>query len=284
LSISAVAAAALFIEAAGDRRHRRNLVLVPILSALAAAATPVGPSLYGAMMSVNSRRANFSEWGPPVWTTPACMALAIGLVIVIATAIRSDKRMPWIETFLIVTAFGWALYSGRTVPFAAAMLAPFIARALQTWLPNRPAPRNERRILAVMAICAVGLLAILVPSRANHRPEEPAWVQSSLGSLPAGTTLLDDEGYGGYLMWRFPQLQLVMDGYGDTFTSAELERTSRLEGAKPGWISDVHNTGAQWALLSSDSQLTYDLIHTQGWKVVKSSPDVVLLHAPATHH
>lgn len=284
ISISVVAALALSLDARGDRRRQRHLILVPLLSALAAGATPVGPSLYGAVLSVTARRGNFSEWGPPVWTSLPGIALGLGLVIVVAMISRSTARAKLLDTFLIVTALGWALYSTRTLPVAAAMLAPFIARGIQTWLPERAAPRNERTILAVMAICAVALLGALVPSRANHLPVEPTWVQSSVGSLPPGTVLLDDEGYGGYLMWRFPQLQLVMHGYGDTFTSAELDRTSRLTGLKPGWIADVRATGAQWALLSAKAPLTYDLTHTQGWYVVRESPDVVLLHAPPKPH
>lgn len=284
LSISVVAAAALFADARGDRRQRRNLILVPLLSAVAAVATPVGPSLYGAVLSVNSRRSNFSEWGPPVWTALPSLALVLGLVIVIVTAARSASTLSWLDTGLIVTALGWALYSGRTLPVAAAMLVPFVARALQTWLPQRSGPPNERRLLVVIAVCGLGLLAVLVPSLANRLPTEPAWVETSLGSLPTGTVLLDDEGYGGYLMWRFPQLQLVMHGYGDTFTAPELQRTSRLTGIKPGWIADVRNTGAHWALLSTQEQLTYELEHTQGWYVVHEDKDVVLLHAPPRQH
>lgn len=284
ISISVAAAAALALDAHGDRRLQRNLALVPLLSALAAAATPVGPSLYGAVLTVTSRRANFSEWGPPAWTTLPCLVLAAGFVIVIITAARSQARMSWLDTFLIVTALGWALYSARTVPVAAAILVPFVARAIQTWLPQRSAPRREKTTIAAMAIVALALLGAVVPSQANHLPSQPAWVQSSLSSLPAGTVLLDDEGFGGYLMWRFPHLQLVMDGYGDTFTSAELDRTARLQGAAPGWVADVRATKAEWALLNAKSPLAYDLTHTQGWYAVHSSPDVVLLHAPPRPH
>lgn len=284
LSISVVAAAALCLDAHGDGRHRRNLILIPVLSAIVAGLTPVGPSLYGAVLTVTSRRSNFSEWGPPIWTSLPGIALALGIVAVVATAIRSGIRMGWLDTFLIVTALGWALYSTRTLPIAAAMLTPFIARAIQAWLPERQGPRNERVIVAIMGCCAAGLLLALVPSQASRLPTEPSWVQSSLSALPPGTTLLDDQGYGGYLMWRFPKLQLVMHGYGDTFTNAELDRISRLQGGHPGWIADVRDTGAQWALLSAKSFLAYDLTHTQGWYAVHSSPDVVLLHAPLRPH
>ncbi|MGN6160678.1 MAG: hypothetical protein ACTHOG_03140 [Marmoricola sp.] len=280
ISISVVAALALAVEGAGDRSRQRKLALVPVLSLVAAGITPVGPSLYGAVLTVTSRRGNFAEWGPPVWTSLPCAVLALGFVIVIIAALRSGVRMSWLDTLLIVTALGWALYSTRTVPVAAAMLTPFVARAIQSWLPDREAPRRERSIIATMALVAVGLLTALVPSQANHLPSEPSWIQGSLSSLPAGTALLDDQGYGGYLMWRFPQLQLVMHGYGDTFTSAQLDRISRLQATKPGWIADVRAVDAHWALLSTKSPLAYALIHTQGWSIVQASPDVVLLHAP----
>lgn len=280
LSISLVAAMALCLEADTDAGRRRKLLLVPVLSAVAAAVTPVGPSLYGAVLTVTSRSGNFSEWGPPVWTSLPCIVLAAGLVIVLVTAMQTEGRMSWLDVALIVTGLGWALYSTRTVPVAAAMLTPFVARAIQSWLPARAEPRHERRVVALLAAAAVALLTAIVPSQANHLPVEPAWIQSSLGSLPNGTTLLNDEGYGGYLLWRFPHLQLVMDGYGDTFTAAELARTSRLSGTKPGWIADVRATHAQWALLNTQSLLAYDLVRTQGWRVVHADPDVTLLHAP----
>ena len=281
LSISLVAALALCLDADVDWARRRRLLLVPALSLIAAGLTPVGPALYRAVLTVTSRSGNFSEWGPPNWTALPCMVLAAGLVIVLVTAMQSEGRTSWLDILLIVTALGWALYSARTVPVAAAMLAPFVARAIQTWLPQRSEPRQEGRILAIMAGTALAVLAAMVPSQANHLPVEPSWIQSSLGSLPPGTTVLDDEGYGGYLMWRFPHLQLVMDGYGDTFTAAELERTSRLIGTRPGWIADVARTRAQWALLSTQSQLAYELVHTQGWRVVHADADVTLLHAPS---
>ena len=50
----------------------------------------------------------------------------------------------------------------------------------------------------------------------------PRWADPALGTLPTGTKVLDDWNLGGYLMWRYPRLDLVMHGYGDTFTTCLL--------------------------------------------------------------
>ena len=54
-----------------------------VLSAVAAALTPVGPALYRAVLEVNGRGQYFAEWQPPDFRDPNCIALLIlvGLVL-----------------------------------------------------------------------------------------------------------------------------------------------------------------------------------------------------------
>jgi hypothetical protein len=100
-----------------------------------------------------------------------------------------------------------------------------------------------------------------------------------LDALPAGTTVLNDWGDGGYVMWAHPQLDLVMHGYGDTFTTAELERNTAILALEPGWQDLVRDTGAELALLRTEHRLAAALEDT-GWRVLATSEDVVLLEAP----
>ena len=62
---------------------------------------------------------------------------------------------------------------------------------------------------------------------------------STLDDLPAGTAVLNDWGEGGYLMWRFPDLNFVMNGYGDIFTDDEIARNYRMDATNPGWLESV---------------------------------------------
>ena len=79
---------------------------------------------------------------------------------------------------------------------------------------------------------------------ADEPPARPDWY-ADLDALPAGTAVLNDWGEGGYLMWRFPDLDFVMNGYGDIYTDAELARNFRMDGTDPGWVADVKGTGAR---------------------------------------
>ncbi len=105
-------------------------------------------------------------------------------------------------------------------------------------------------------------------------------MEAALTALPPGTKVLDDWGQGGYVMWRYPQLDLMMHGYGDTFTTDELRRNTRLIVLGPGWEESLHESGTRVALLRPWSRLAVAL-RAQGWRTLEESADYVLLRAPA---
>jgi hypothetical protein len=191
------------------------------------------------------------------------------------------RQNPWTETLLIALAGVFAAYSERTVPLAAAMLAPLAAGPLQALLGRRmPVGRREAGAVLLGAALTVATIAVTVPHTADDPIAMPSWADPSLATLPAGTTVLDDWSFGGYLMWRYPRLDLVMHGYGDTFTTAELDRNTRLTEVSPGWEQDLRGTGARLALLRPSDWLAFRLVAQEGWSVVHRSDTVELLRAP----
>ena len=116
------------------------------------------------------------------------------------------------------------------------------------------------------ASLALVALAVAVP----HTSDDPL-AAAAPGSTrrsarsPPGTKVLDDWSLGGYLMWRYPQLDLMMHGYGDTFTTAELDRNTGLLLLAPGWEQDLRASGARVALLRPTSRLAYALTGQEGW-------------------
>ena len=145
--------------------------------------------------------------------------------------------------------------------------------------PRRPLRRETGWALGAAAL-ALAVLAVLVPRTAAETPVKAPWVDDHLSALPAGTTVLNDWGDGGYVMWAYPQLDLVMHGYGDTFTTEELERNTDILGLDRGWQDLVRATGAEVAFLRTDHRLTAAL-EDAGWRVVATSEEVELLEAPA---
>jgi hypothetical protein len=258
-----------------------RMAAVPILSLLTSFLTPVGPGLLSAVLLVNSRGQYFSEWAPPDFTSPQCLALLGLLAVTLLAMQRRNERYPWTWILMVLLALGWAVYSSRTVPVAAAVLVPLAAAALQESLgsPSRVV-RGERAIVGVGVVGALTTLAFLVPSSAAAPPPQPAWVDPALSSLPSGTKVLDESAFGGYLMWRYPQLDLMAHGYGDTYTTGELERNSQIGDLKPGWDDLVRESNVEYALLDPESPLAYALRKQEGWTVLHDDPEVQLLQPP----
>jgi hypothetical protein len=280
-----VIGAAVTVAAALDERSWARLawqrLAVVVLSAVAAALTPVGPALYGQVVAVGDRSQFFSEWAPPVFTNADCVVL-LTLIGITAILMWRGERASWTEIVLLVLTALFALYSARTLPVSAVMVLPLVAGRLQTFVGGRsPVSRGERGVVLGMAALAVLALALIAPRTADEPAAQPPWVGEELGALPAGTPVLSEWGYSGYLMWRFPQLDPVMNGYGDTFTLEELQRNTDIRAVAPGWDDMVRETGARVAVLQSDSALGYAL-EGQGWTVEHESDGLEMLTAPDT--
>jgi len=280
--IGLVACVGIALDRAATPRQWLRMASVPVASAIAAALTPVGPALYPAVLLVNSRAKYFAEWQPPRFTSPDALVFLLLAGLLLLRLWRRRDASSWTEILLVGLAGGWALYTGRTVMIAAMMLVPLGALALQEVVGPRPRiSRLERVLVLGGAAACLGVLAVLAPRTADQPPPDPAWF-SELDDLPADTVVLNDWGEGGYFMWRFPELDFVMNGYGDIFTDSELERNFRMDGGQAGWRESVVSTRARYALLAPGSRLAYNLATVEGWSTVHRDADWVLLTAPVS--
>ncbi|HET7055990.1 MAG TPA: hypothetical protein VFI12_05970, partial [Thermomicrobiales bacterium] len=277
IGIGFVAVAGLAMDRALPRHILARASLVPFLSAVGAALTPTGPALYGAVLAVNDRKQYFSEWASPNFSNPGCVVLGILLALGATLMIRrTDRTVLSLGLFLVAAMC--AVWSWRTVPVSAMILVPLVARQIPA---GTLANRRERFLIAGVSALALAALAVAVPRTASDPPSQPAWLDPALSALPAGTKVVDSSDYGGYLMWRYPQLDLLSHGYGDTFTVAELQRNVNIATLAPGWDRELRMTGCTVAILRPTSTLGYALIHEEHWIVLHRSATVAELRAPA---
>jgi hypothetical protein len=279
--IGLVAVAGLALDREQPRRTLLRMLAVPALSAAVSLLTPAGPGLLPAVVRVSSRGRYFYEWGPPDFTEVYGVVLLGILALAVLPRLRRRERVPWFDLALVGLAVLWAVYSLRTVPVSACLAAPLAAAALQPSLGARPHVRRPERVLVVAgwAAALVGL-ALVVPHTADQPRETPSWVDGALGELPAGTVVLDDSAFGGYLMWRFPQLDVAMNGYGDLYTDDELERNADIDAVRDGWVGLVKEVHPDYAILPPRSPLAYNLRAVEGWSVVEEGGDLELLAPP----
>jgi hypothetical protein len=160
------------------------------------------------------------------------------------------------------------------------MLVPLAAKVYADARgPRNPRGRGETSAVLVGCAVTVAALAVAVPRTADRPPEDPPWAEV-VDDLPAGTPVVNDWAKGGWMIWRWPDLNFVMNGYGDIFTDAELARNLQLDSTSSGWAEALQRSDARYALLQPESGLAYSL-EREGWSVEHRSDDLVLLEAPA---
>lgn len=259
----------------------RHLLVVVALSALVALLTPVGPRLFSAVLLVTTRGSYFEEWAPPDFTTPYGAALAALVALTLITLVRGQSAS-WLSLMILLLAGGWAIYSTRTLPVAAATLTPLLAQQLQLHLPARDrVTRGEIQAVALTSMLGLALMTVLLATRSGGDYEVvPPWVDDRLGALEDGTPVVTAWERGGYVLWRHPELDTIIHGYGDVFTDDELERNVTITESDEGWAELVRDTGAVDAFLAADSSLAYNL-ELADWRVVQEDEDWVVLEAPA---
>ena len=262
------------------RRQTLRFAIIPAASFLAGGLTPVGPALYGAVFAVGARKQFFTEWASPDFTTPVPVMVAALFALLLVVGLRQPTAR-WVVVGLSVVALGALIYSARTTPVAAAIIAPLLAVVLA---PLVPGPLAVDRIERVVILATTGvllvLMAVLTGVRSDRPPSVPTWLATEMESLPPGTVVLSEDFIGGPLMWMYPQLDFTYSGYGDVYTIDELEAKVDLFRLNPDWTSVLSGLGAKEALLPPDSRLTLALEEQLHWRVMRSSTELVLLHAP----
>jgi hypothetical protein len=184
---------------------------------------------------------------------------------------------------MVLAAVGGAFWTWRTVPVAAAIAVPAGAAALQDLTRRVSAPPTRRELGAVTAACllAVTALGLAVPRHVPDPTTSPGWLQPTLASLASETKVLSTWDTSAILMWRFPDLDLIANGYGDAYTVPELRRSVDIQNVKPGWADDLRATGCRIAILPTGGELTEALRKREHWTVVHRSAGLEMLRAPA---
>jgi hypothetical protein len=281
VGLGVLALAGMALDRSAPRGTLLRGLAIPALSAVAAALTPVGPELYVQLIRVQDRARFFSEWRRPDPLSWSWILLA-SLVLVAVVLLVRRRPWRWFDGLLVGFCVLCTVWSWRTVPVAAYMLVPVIAvLSVRGPGPARvPLARPERRLVLGGAALALVALGVAVPFTSDQPPAQPTWMDLSLRALPDDTKVLDAWDWGGYLMWRYPQLDLLMHGYGDTFTEPELQRNTDIIELAPGWQDELRATGATVAVLRPTA-LADALEHQEHWVVLHRSPTAVELQAPA---
>jgi hypothetical protein len=262
----------------------RSLLLTAALATVLCAATPMGPRLLLAPITVGSSARGFiAEWFPTQLTTLGAWAFASMLGLLLLTWARSTERTPRAQLLLVLVLAGFGFSATRNAGPAAVLLAPLAVDAAErTWharsstllLPRTP----------VLAVSAVALLAALV-SYLGHplvATTAPSRIAAELRHEPGNVRLLNDYNVSGYLLREsWPHIRVTIDGRADRYGHAALQAYSDAMKGDPSWRRYVAALDVDEAVLRKEQALT-QLLLTNGWHQVMTDGPWVLLRRDGT--
>ena len=213
---------ALTFGLALDRRTERRLrpwLLAGAATAGAALGTlanPWGAGLWTHAAEVRRiSRGSISEW-EPLWNrgTGGLAALAIVVVVVIVAVRLGGLRR--LELLLpLVLAAALAVDAIRSFPVFAVVAATVVAPLVPA---GTPLSADRRRLLTVGAVAALVLALVVALPRASSTtdPSDTTPVEP-VAALPSGCRLLNDYGFGNWVMFDRPDVPVSDDGRNDLY-------------------------------------------------------------------
>jgi hypothetical protein len=209
--------------------------------------------------------------------------VAVLLVLGAAMAMgwRRDARPLWL-VLLSITSF-LALRSAREVWFLAVVSVCVIADGWGLENRERPKPTAVRSRLAV----AVWVLAVLLVMCRRYGVSNEALEMQVAGKFPEAASryveqhhlsgpLYNHFNWGGFLIWRLPQLPVAMDGRTNVHGEDRVIRFAEVWSGKPVWSSDPELAAAKIVIAEKNAALTSLLRQDPRFKIAHEDTEAVV--------
>ncbi len=120
-------------------RKARALLFAGGLALFATFLSPSGPRIWAAIASLGSNAyitSKIPEYQSPNFHQPETWPFIILLLLTILGLARRTRKISWIQSLLMISFTGIALYTSRMIPICAIVVAPIAAQVVADWLQN----------------------------------------------------------------------------------------------------------------------------------------------------
>ena len=244
--------------------RRRTMLGVLVASVLATMATPAGP--VGLLYPLRYLEPgdwglqHIAEWQPPRLDDPRNIGLALVILSVVVTRLRTADG--WLKLTAVLGVAG-ALVAVRNAPLAAVAAIPAVAYGWGMLLRPPRESRSERTaqtrrgIEMIVTAVLIVAIALIVPgirglSGAVAVPQQfPVAATDELAIRQPDANVLTEYGWGGYLIYRLSPSggHVFVDGRNDMYDQRILDDYLRIRNADPIWQQLVDQYGVQAMVL-----------------------------------
>jgi hypothetical protein len=213
-----------------DSARRRCLGWSLAISAVALFANPVGRSQIfypvDTMLREPVNLSHVQEWLPLQVTDPRGIPFLVFLLCVLLLVLVRHSELQLQELVLLVIGTWLAIRHQRMLFVFGILAAPTLSRMLADLWDNYDAERDR----PVLNACFIGVALVVAvlgfPSRhvlaMDVEQDTPVKAVSFLKTHHISGRMLNDYGYGGYLIWAAPEYPVFIDGRADVYEWAGL--------------------------------------------------------------
>ena len=265
---------------------RRYLGASLFLSFVALWANPVGwrqiTYPLDALFRQNLQKQYVSEWQPlTVVEIRGQMFFVLAALVLLLPALR--RRGVFFSELMLLLLSGWlALHHSRLVVVFGLLVMPCLCRLLSdTW---NAYDISRDRILpnALLSIAAMIVAAVAFPTGSKLTDQmkrgNPVGAVEFLKHLPMSGNMLNEYGYGGYLIWALPERKVFVDGRGDVFewsgTLRDYFEWANIQ-QNPTVLLSKYRIMA--CILPQDSPMARVVRLLRGWQTVYSDDKAVVI-------
>jgi hypothetical protein len=202
-----------------DRKvHLQDCILF-VLSILATLLTPYHVDMWREVwisVSDNSLRFAIQEWLPALFTFNLGFIFLMPFSVSLVLLYRA--RFSLSEKVLFGTLLFFALSSSRHIPFFALLSLPIMAKGFAFFYDSLQKDTiSKKRFALVYRIMSGGVIGLLcicigVIFFAQHASAVPKGAVEYLKHHPSKGNLFAEYDWGGYLIWKYPEKKVFVDG------------------------------------------------------------------------
>jgi hypothetical protein len=268
------------------RAQSRRLAVVILLCVVVLPLTPYGTRLaaYPLEMSLSQpiNIANIQEWQPLAFNLfLGKVFLGLLLLFFLLCAVQQPRFRVDDLALLLFAVFAASVHLRFTLIFLL-FFTPLLAALLARWMPAYQPAKDRFGLNAVLVALIAGGLVFFFPSNDEIRKmvakKYPLQAVEYLRAHPVAGPMLNEYGWGGYLIWTLsPERKVFIDGRADIYEhGGVLPDYLSIVRLGPEAFALLHKYGIESCLIERKAPLATILAVLPDWQAVYTDETAVL--------
>lgn len=287
------AAGYLFTKDSARELSGKRVKVLAVATVACIAAAVINPYGYHILLfpfkltSTKEIMDSISEFMSPNFHENYVKSFEIFLLLLLAVLGISKFKLNTIETLLILLFTYMSLYSARYIPLFAIIVAPILARQLQS-IEEQSTGRfaafirtRARNIAAINASAsgyfwpAVAIMVVMssvAMGKVSYKFDEKSKPMAAIEFLKkeriTGNMFNNDE-FGDCLIYSaYPMYKVFFDGRSDMYGVDRLKEYRKITNFDQGWEDILAKYRITWIFYDADSALSRYLLINKDWKLI----------------